>query len=247
MNEENLRREIVDYAHRLHQREWVANHDGNLSCRLGESRFLATPTAISKGDASPESLIVVDDNGGVVQGTRRAFSEYRLHRAAYAARPDIGCVIHAHPPTVTGFCVANIPFGEPFMAEPVVSLGARIPMIPFRLPNADDIFSLFKEGLMQADVLMLANHGAIAVGGSFEQAFLRLELLEHLAKILLVARQLGGVVPIPQDIVDQLCKKGRPKSNPSFGDTPTSNLRNPEQHSDPNVKDLVAEALKKHG
>lgn len=214
--EEQLRRELLQTSHLLHQYGWVANHDGNISARLQKGLLLCTPTAVSKRDVTPEMLIVVDGENQVQQGTRKSFSELRLHRAAYEARPDIGCVIHAHPPTATGFCVANRSLGAHFMAEPVVSLGKSIPMLPFMLPNDALLFPKMAEALKEADVVMLANHGVLAVGGSFEQALLRLELVEHLAKIALVAHQLGGPVPIPVHIVEALSQNGRPKSEPCF-------------------------------
>ena len=86
---ETLRTEIVEYSRRLHRNGWVANHDGNLTARLDHEHLLCTPTAVSKGDVQPSWLIVVDEQNQVVQGTRRAFSELQLHRAAYESRPDI--------------------------------------------------------------------------------------------------------------------------------------------------------------
>ena len=213
MKEEQLRKEIVDYSHRIYAKGWVANHDGNLSVALGGNRWLCTPTAVSKGDITPEMLIVVDEKNAVQQGTRKVFSEIALHRAIYNARPDINCVLHAHPPTATGFAVANVALGDAFMVEPVVSLGKEIPLVPFFAPNDSQLLSALAKALQHADVVMLANHGLVSVGGSFEQAFLRMELVEHLAKIALVAKQVGGIVPIPKNIVDGLVSKGRPASD----------------------------------
>ena len=198
-SEETLRADLVAASHALHARGWVANHDGNVTARLGD-HFLSTPTAVSKCAVRPEMLIVVDHDAQVVQGTRKGFSELKLHLAAYALRPDIGCVIHAHPPTATGFAVANIELGPPFMAEPVVSLGRRIPLVPFSM--SPDLGAL-----ADADALMLANHGVLTVGPDLETALLRMELVEHIARIALVARQLGGPVALPDDLVDQLQKK----------------------------------------
>ena len=158
MSEENLRRELLHYCALVYKKGWVANHDGNLSARLG-AHLLCTPTAVSKGDVTAEMLIVVDSSNNVVQGTRRSFSELQLHRAAYSARPDIGCVIHAHPPTATGFCVANQTLGEPFMVEPVVSLGPNVPLVPFYPPKSEQLSQAISTALQQADVLMLSNHG----------------------------------------------------------------------------------------
>ena len=246
INEETLRKSLLYYCDLVYQKGWVANHDGNLSARLGE-HVLCTPTAVSKGDVTPEMLIVVNESNEVIQGSRRSFSELQLHRAAYRARPDIGCVIHAHPPTATGFCVANKSLGDAFMAEPVVSLGAKVPLVPFFPPKDERLDRVIAEGLQEADVLMLANHGVLSVGGCFEQAFLRMELVEHLCKIALVAHQLGGPVRLPQNIVEKLSSKGRPKSNPSFGEVPEKQNSTVQEREEkrPNLQQLIAENRRK--
>lgn len=201
--EESARRELASLCQTLHARGWVANHDGNVSMRLGEDRFLASPTAISKADARPEGLIVVDGQGTVVSGTRKVFSEFAMHRAIYATRPDVRWVVHAHPPTATGWAVAGEPFFDPpFLAEPVVSLGRSIPLISFLPPGAD--LGPLQVWIAEVDAVLLANHGVLTVGPDAETALLRMELVEHLAKIALVARQVGGVRPIPESTVDQL-------------------------------------------
>ena len=214
--EEELRRDLLHYCQKVYQQGWVANHDGNLSARLTNGHFLCTPTAMSKGDITAEMLLVIDKERKVLSGSRRIFSEFQLHEAAYAARPDIGCVIHSHPPTASGFAVANVPLGPPFMAEAIVSLGPTIPLIPFFPPKDPRLSVEIEKGFQQSDVLMLANHGLLSVGGSFEQAFLRMELVEHLCKILLVAKQMGGAKPLSSEVVEKLSKRGRPPSVPNY-------------------------------
>ena len=245
MNEEQLRLEMVAYSHRIYEKGWVANHDGNLSFRLDEKRLLCTPTAQSKGMVGLEQLIIVDPDNKVIAGTRRPFSELQLHRAAYRARPEIGCVIHAHPPTIAGFAVAGISLDPPFMAEPVVSLGRTIPLIPFYPPKDPRLDVVIEEGFGKADVLMLANHGVLAVGATLEQAFLRIELVEHIAKIALVARQVGGVIPLDSDVVDKLCAKGRPSSAVD-GKTPQKKTVHHSPKPDVDARRIVAAALRKH-
>ncbi|MCB9763578.1 MAG: class II aldolase/adducin family protein [Alphaproteobacteria bacterium] len=205
--EETLRADLVSTAHALHARGWVANHDGNVTAALGEGRYVATPTSVSKGAVTPESLIVVDLDGKKLAGTRGAFSEFKLHAAAYRARGDVQAVVHAHPPTATGLAVAGVALGEPFMAEPVVSLGPEIPLVPFGLPGQND--AAIADALARADVLMLANHGALAVGPDLETCLLRLELLEHLCRIFVVARQVGGPKRLPIEVVEPLAAKHR--------------------------------------
>ena len=219
-DEEALRRDLLRYARLCWERGWVANHDGNLSARLGDGRFLCTPTAVSKGDVTAESLIVVNAACEVISGSRRAFSELKLHIAAYAARPDIGVVLHAHPPASTAFAVAGVEIGHPFLAEAVVTLGPELPVVPFHLPGEPALEAALGQALAKADVVVLDRHGLLSVGGNLEQAWLRMELVEHLARISAQARALGGVRPLSADQVRSLTAKGRPASSPSFGPAP---------------------------
>lgn len=256
MMEERIRREMVDYSRRVHARGWVANHDGNLSFQLAPERVLCTPTAISKGDVSPEHLIVVNRGGERLEGTRKPFSEFRLHRAAYGARPDIRAVLHAHPPTATGFAVAGVDLGEPFMAEPVVSLGARIPTVPYAFPGDPEQDRGLAAALAECNAVLLAGHGALTVGPSLELCFLRMELLEHLCRIARVARELGGARPIPAEHVQKLLEKRRaagmepPRPAAGTGTGPTAPPDPPVTRpvSTPGrAEDIVAEALKRLG
>lgn len=209
MDPEHIRRELVRASHALHTQGWVANHDGNASARLDGDLLLCTPTAVSKGAVTVESLIVVDVEGKVVQGFRKPFSELRLHRVAYAARPEVRVVLHAHPPTATGFAVAGLGLGAPFMAEPVVSLGEEVPLVPYGLVGDPALDAALADALGRADAVLLQGHGVLTVGPDVETALLRLELVEHLARIALVARQLGGPKPLPRADVDRLLEQRR--------------------------------------
>jgi len=242
-SEETLRAEIVAASHALHANGWVANHDGNLTARLEAGRFLATPTAVSKAQVAPETLIVVDEEGTVVEGTRKGFSEMKLHLVAYKARPDVACVIHAHPPTATGFAVAGIELGEPFMAEPIVSIGPQVPLVPFGMPGDKALEANLGAALADADVALLANHGVLAVGSDFETCLLRLELVEHVCKIALVARQLGGPTALPPGLVHDLTKKHRglfPRAHSGKPGALSAGAETPAEQ-------LVADALKRLG
>ena len=200
----SLEDQIVEYSHRLHRAGWVANHDGNVTMRLAPDRYLATPTGVSKAAVTREQLIVVDGMGQVISGSSKPFSEIELHLYVYRHRHDVRAVIHAHPPTATGFAVAGIPVMTSMMAEPVVSLGSEIPLVPYARPRSPESTLNLGKFLDDADALMLANHGALTYGNDLETAFLRMELVEHLAKIQMVARQMGGVREIPPHDVQKL-------------------------------------------
>jgi L-fuculose-phosphate aldolase len=208
MSEQSLKAAIADYSQRLHARGWVANHDGNITVRLGGGRYLATPTATSKAAVGAEDVIVVDEGGAKVSGRGKPFSEIGLHLTVYRNRPDVNAVVHAHPPTATGFAVAGVELSQPILAEAVVSLGVGVPTVPFAPPGpaACNQLAPFVSG---HDAVLLAGNGALAWGADVEQAYLRMELIEHLARIALVAHQLGGVRPIPATAIPALLEARR--------------------------------------
>lgn len=187
----NVREQLVRYSQLVYQKGWVANHEGNLSYKIGEGRYAATPTAFSKRDVSERDLIDVDDEKNVLRGIRRPFSEFSMHLAAYKARKDVRAVIHAHPPSTTAYACLGRGLSRPMIAESVVSLGPVIPLIPFALPGSPAQLEQISNTLLIHDVLILENHGLLAVGDSLEQAFLRMEYVEHLIDIESKALVLG--------------------------------------------------------
>jgi len=197
-----LRVQIADVARHLHAAGWVANHDGNVTARDG-ARFVATPTATSKRLIGERDLIEVDARGQV-HGRGKVFGEIGLHLVVYERRPDVHCVVHAHPPNATAISAARgNPIERPFLAEAMVSLGPRIPKLPYAQPG-EPARAALAPWCELVDAAILGNHGVIAWGADPEQALLRLELVEHLARIAIAAQALGGVEPLPEAAIAPL-------------------------------------------
>ena len=206
------REELIATAHTLATRSWVANHDGNLSLRLGRDRFLVTPTGTAKANVCDANLIEVDASGTRVAGTARPFGELPMHLAVFAERDDVGAVIHAHPPYATALaCSGSTIIERPFIAEAIVSLGPLIPTLPFAAPGPDAVQALRPE-LARVDAVLLANHGVFTWGPNLELAYLRMELVEHLARIATLAQATGGVQPLPESVLPKLLA-ARAKAN----------------------------------
>jgi L-fuculose-phosphate aldolase len=204
-----VRAQLVATSRRLHQMGWVANHDGNLSVRLTGERLLITPTAVSKIDVDASMLIIVDLKGNVLEGRRKAFSELELHLAIYRARPEAECVIHAHPPTATAWGLAGLELAPLAMPEVVVSLGGRIPTLPRAMPKSAEGVKNVEAAAAKHDALLINGNGAFTHGVDLEQALLRMELVEHVAKILTVARSLGPVAPLDSSDVASCSRRAR--------------------------------------
>lgn len=205
-----LRVQVADVSQHLHARGWVANHDGNVTARDG-SRYLATPTATSKRLVTERDVLELDAKFQP-SGSGKVFGEIGLHTAVYERRPDVNCVVHAHPPHATAIASSrgNI-IERPFIAEAVVSIGPLIPKIPYAQPG-DAARSALAPWCDLVDAVLLGNHGVLAWGADPEQALLRLELVEHLARIALAAQAVGGVEPLPDSAIQPLLA-ARAKAN----------------------------------
>ncbi|HCF57484.1 MAG TPA: class II aldolase family protein [Myxococcales bacterium] len=212
-----LRSQMVLYSRKLHQMGWVANHDGNLSVRLQGERLLITATSFSKADIDDAALLVVDMSGKVLEGRRKPFSELELHVAIYNARPGVEAVCHAHPPYATAMGLSGCSLMLAAMPEVVVSLGAGIPTAPLSMPKTPEGRERVGELACKHNAMLLAGNGALTVGDGLSMAYLRMELVEHYAKIVTLARQMGPVRELAPEQVDKLLearRKGGLEPNP---------------------------------
>ena len=190
--EAQLRTAIVAVCRRAYEKGFLAATDGNVSARLGADRLLVTPSGISKGHMSPNDLIVTDLAGRVVQGDGRPSSELAMHLAAYAARPDVRAVVHAHPPRAIAFTTAGVPIPGRLLPEVVVALGGEIPTVPYTTPTTDEVPRALGPYFERHDAVMMEWHGAVCLAGDVWDAYYKLEKLEHLCEVALFAQQLGG-------------------------------------------------------
>lgn len=209
-----IKSQVVDACRRLWERNLVANHDGNITFRIDHDRFIATPTAFSKRDVTVDDLIVVSSDGKVLEGNQKVFSEVFQHFAIYRARPEITCVVHAHPPTASAFGIAKKDIGTPSIPEAVVSLGRSIltsqffsPLDPLLKQIGSPFEVEMKRVLAESDGFVAPGNGAWTVGEEVIQTYLRMELLEHVARQQILARELGNEMTLPNQLVDELVQK----------------------------------------
>ena len=200
-----LREQICDICHKMWQLGWVAANDGNVSVKLPDGTFLATPTGMSKSFITPEKLVHIDQDGQILEASAglKPSSEIKMHLRCYKEREDVGAVLHAHPPVATGYAVANKPLDEYSMIETVIALGS-IPVTPYGTPSTYEVPDRIAPYLGEHDALLLQNHGALTVGADLITAYYRMETLELFAKISLNAHLLGGAKEISRANIDRL-------------------------------------------
>ena len=205
-----LERHVLKYCALLHQRGWVANHDGNITARLAPDTLIATPTAFSKAEIKQQHLITIDLDGNKLTGQEKGFSELNLHTYVYRQREDVGAVLHSHSPHATALAVMGLTVEPRILPESVVSLGSSIPLIPYAAPKSPASTLNLAPFVQDVDVVTLENHGVLAWGPDLETAYLRMELVEHLATIQLHTGTPDGCRIIPdKDITTCLLARSK--------------------------------------
>jgi L-fuculose-phosphate aldolase len=184
----------------LWEKGFVAAADGNLSIRLSQ-RLVVTPSGLSKGHLRPEQLLVTDLNGvplaGSARGELKPSTEVRMHVAAYRERPDIGAVIHAHPPVAVALSVAGYSIASEVLPELLFSLGC-VPTLAYTTPSSQANADVVAAPIQSHDALILSHHGTLAVAPDLHTAYLYTERVEHSAAITQQALVLNHLRPLPE-------------------------------------------------
>jgi L-fuculose-phosphate aldolase len=121
---------------------------------------------------------------------------------------ECGAVVHAHPPTATGFATARRELPADVLPELILLMG-RVPLVPYATPGTPAVGDLIEPIAHDAGchAALLASHGAVTWGPDLSLAQIRMESLEHAARILLAADALGGATPLTRDQVQALTER----------------------------------------
>ncbi|HZU32505.1 MAG TPA: class II aldolase/adducin family protein [Candidatus Angelobacter sp.] len=201
--EHAARHELVRFGKMLHSQGFVAATDGNLSIRLDDKRVLVTPTCFSKGMMQPEDMVVVNLEGKKLSGQYKPSSETAMHLTIYRMRPDVGAVVHAHPCTATAFASAGIALDEPLCSEIVITLG-EVPLAPYATTGTTELSNSLRPFIPYHDAILMANHGVVTYGETLCRAYMKMEAVEHFAKVVLATRQLGSARSLDTRDVEKL-------------------------------------------
>jgi L-fuculose-phosphate aldolase len=176
---------------------------GNLSVRLDDRRLLVTPTGVSKFLLRSADMVIVDLQGRQLDGYRKMTSEVSMHLAVYRHRDDVTAVIHSHPPIATAFACVGRGLDEMLCQEAVMTLGV-VPLATYATTGTEDVAASLVPFIPDHDAILMANHGAVSYGRTLLEAFQKMEIVEHLAQIALVAHQLGAPRVLKHEQVKQL-------------------------------------------
>jgi len=199
MNASAVARRMALCCRQLAAHGLIAGRDGNLSVRLAADRVLVTPCGHIKSLVSARDMVEVDLSGRARRrGPRKPTSELDLHLRILRHRPDVQAVVHAHPPTATAFAVAGEEIPDNLLPELIFVVGP-VQLVPYGTPGTPELGDRVVPYLKGHDALLLANHGAVTMGKTLDEAWIRMESLEHCARIILAARLIGQPKPLRFD------------------------------------------------
>ena len=200
-----LRAEVARYAKKMVASGLVRAAQGNLSARDPQTGLICiTPSGMDYDLVAAEDILVIDDQGAVVEGApdHRPSVETPLH-TLILRRSDIHCVMHTHSLYATAFGVVYEPLPI-VLAESALCLGGVVPIAPYQMSGTPEFAELVAETLGEKNAVIWGNHGAMVVGPSLSATFSAAHALEDGAHVYALARQLGTHVLLPPDEVEKL-------------------------------------------
>lgn len=207
MNINVYKEQVAKVARKLYERQMVSTNEGNVSA-LADGRVYITPSQVCKGDLTPDMITVTDLDGNRLEGNREASSEIFMHLYIYKARPDVKGIVHNHSPFATAFAIARRPICSKGYTE-LIYFHDKIPVADYGAPGTPAITQGLGIYLEQTDIMLLSNHGLVAVATDVYSAYLKAEAAEALAKTLAITQLIGGEFALSHPDLDDLYKMRR--------------------------------------
>ena len=199
------KQEVSDTARRMADLGLVVGTAGNVSVRIsrdaGEDLMAVTPTGVPYSGMTADEIVITDFDVDPVEGERPPSSESLLHVGIYRARPDVQAVIHTHSVYSSVLAVLGIDLPS-VIDEVVVYVGGEVRVSDYAFPGTEELSANVCAALGPRKAAFIANHGAVAVGRSLDEALDICLLVERASQIYVTARSIGDVRPIPAEYVE---------------------------------------------
>ena len=191
-SKKKLIKEIINYGKLCGVKNFSPGYSGNISARYKKG-LLITASGSSNGYLKPNQIVYTNFEGISLEKGKKPSSEKFLHTEIYKQRPDINYIIHVHAPYLSSFASAGKNLMAPIMAENVFYFGG-IPLAEYALPSTRELVDNTIKFFDKYDAVLMANHGFIVGAKTIEDAYLKLELAESYAQVVLNTEILGGAV-----------------------------------------------------
>lgn len=201
--QKSAQKQIIEIGRRLYQNGFISAYDGNLSIRLNKTKILITPSGKAKGFLSDDDPVTVDQNGNIIKGAGKPSSEILMHLFVYKHRNDINACCHAHPPYATALSAVGEGPPNNLLPESILTAG-EIVLTDYAAPGTEAVGQSLAGKIADHEAFILKNHGVLTIGRNLEEAYFRMETVEHLAKIFYIAKNSGKLDFLAENEVRRL-------------------------------------------
>jgi len=184
------KKKLVEICHKVYAKGFVTAYDGNISCRTSKNTVLITRSGICKGEVTEKDIVEIDLNGKVLTGKQKISTEHKIHLYAYWKRKEVTSVVHCHPTYATAFAILGEGLEKHYLPEVFLTIG-KVPLCKYATPSTDGVHKSLQPYINYSWAMLLQNHGAVTLGKSLDDAYFKMEKLEHAAKIIFLARLMG--------------------------------------------------------
>jgi L-fuculose-phosphate aldolase len=196
---------VVSICRKIYEKGFVTAYDGNVSGITDRNTVLFTRSGICKGEVTEDDILEFDLEGSLLKGEGRITTEFKLHLFAYSRRDDVSAVVHCHPVYATAFSLVGEGLIDHYFPEVLLALG-KVPLCKYGTPSTNDLPLSLEPFIEHSWAYLLENHGALTLGKDLDDAFYKMEKLEHTAETIYKARQLGELKALSRNHIDELLK-----------------------------------------
>ena len=185
MSYKNKKKEVAYFIRRLYAQKLTTCLGGNISFKADDNNVLITPSQLDKAILKPNQIGVVTIDGKNLTPKYELSMETGMHLSIYKKRKDVKAIIHAHSTFATSFAAMQKEINNKLTGEIRAIIG-NIVTAPYALMGSEELAKIVSDKSADANVILMENHGIIAVGENLLQAFNRIEVLESAAKMTIV-------------------------------------------------------------
>ena len=195
-------KKIIEYGKLCGEKNYTPGYSGNISARYKDG-MLITTSGSSNGYLSENDIVYTNFEGKSLEDGKKPSSEKFLHIEIYKKRPEINYIIHVHAPYLSSFSSAGKDLMAPIMAENVFYFGG-IPLADYALPSTMELVENTVKYFDKFDAVLMANHGFVVASKTIEDAYMKLELAESYAQVVLNTYLLGGAKYLTQNQAEEI-------------------------------------------
>jgi L-fuculose-phosphate aldolase len=197
------RKQITEICRLLYSRNLVTASDGNISMKVDREHIIITPSRKNKGMLQPEDMIITDLEGNVLEGSSKASSEFPMHQAIYKNRPEVHGIVHTHPVYATAFALAGKTLPNNYLIEAKVILGPTR-LAEYGTPGTMEMVAAILPHINHCNSILLKNHGALTYGVDLIDAYNKMDVLESIAKTIIMSKVIGDPITISEENLAKL-------------------------------------------